>query len=675
MRLLRIFSACFLCGLSAIGRYGSADTATPIQLPIEVLGASGTTRTVTITLTADQASQVSGLWLQVHGLGYADKASIQVNNSGWVALDNNTVQVAEPGKSYGGIGGGFATLKLTVPLPSGLVVAGDNTLSFRFNGTDGVSMGFRVLAFNFVTVTGSPLLPKDRFVQENPNTWQPPLNTPADIAQGKALWHTAMLTLSPRQGEPTIRAHCDDCHAQDGRDLKYFNYSNFSIIERSKFHGLAERQGQQIASYIRSLPVPSPGRPWNPPYQPGPGMDAQPVANWAAGAGLEWALDRDADVLPYLFPNGVTQDAVATGKTVNLREIPIAFQLPDWNHWLPVVFPGDGWGADFLDSDLWKKYAGKGGGPAEWNFRSLLGGPKGAAYVHPGNLRGDLGYWSNDRHNFLLPRTEPPSRIAWSPEYSQKVYSTAQWQLVKMWEMMQEFNLEGYGPRFWPGSGEARTWFVNLSFQTSPFMLKIPNSSNGIGGTGLTNEFFANAWYYLQLILDNGNRHNEGSDPIDWPYAYGNLKDLNALSGVAEPMRMTLWLIKGMQNADNGIGPEMAYKGWNTRDVADVSRLVHYSWEPMWKDTPAEQRRQICQAMLGTWFEKTKRYTPDQYYRGGLAAPDYVPTANADGSWGDRVWYMIPKFRSYGVDATLLNSLCDWAQTVWPKADWNSLKG
>ena len=60
-------------------------------------------------------------------------------------------------------------------------------------------------------------------------------------------------------------------------------------------------EGQQIASYIRSLPVPSPGRPWNPPYQPGPGLDRQPVANWAAGAGLAWALDNDSGTLPFIF--------------------------------------------------------------------------------------------------------------------------------------------------------------------------------------------------------------------------------------------------------------------------------------------------------------------------------------------------------------------------------------
>ena len=118
---------------------------------------------------------------------------------------------------------------------------------------------------------------------------------------------------------------------------------------RSRFHGLSEQQGQQIASYIRSLPVPSPGRPWNPPYQPGPGLDAQPVVNWAAGAGLAWVLDNDSGTLPFLFgsnmdraiphPQGaaakelewsalvprITREPFRPDGNLNPREIPICY--------------------------------------------------------------------------------------------------------------------------------------------------------------------------------------------------------------------------------------------------------------------------------------------------------------------------------------------------------------
>ena len=91
-------------------------------------------------------------------------------------------------------------------------------------------------------------------------TWEPPFRDPKNISAGRSLWHDANLVASGLAKAPTIRSHCSDCHAQDGRGLKYFNFSNASIIARSVFHGLSELQGRQIASYIRSLPFTNPGQ-------------------------------------------------------------------------------------------------------------------------------------------------------------------------------------------------------------------------------------------------------------------------------------------------------------------------------------------------------------------------------------------------------------------------------
>ena len=343
--------------------------AAPILLPVEVLGNDGTTVSRAFTLQATAAASVRSLWLQIHGLRYADQGSIQVNNSTWIPLNNNTVSVAEPGKTFGGIGGGFATLVMTIPLPDVTVQGGENTIRFRFNRSDGVVSSYRVLAWNFLTTEGKKILPPQSFVEDAPESWTPPLPDAAAVQTGRELWHTAQLAANNFPNSPKIQARCADCHAQDGRDLKYFNYSNASIVSRARFHGLSELQSEQIASYIRSLPLPNPGRPWNPPYQPGPGVDAQPVSNWAAGAGLSWVLDHDTDALPYL----VHQQADAANPAVralnahelaaqitpaifrpdgnlNAREVPIALQLPDWNQWLPRVHPKDAWGPAFSES-------------------------------------------------------------------------------------------------------------------------------------------------------------------------------------------------------------------------------------------------------------------------------------------------------------------------------------
>src|SRR5215471_3436915 len=292
-------SAVAACALGLL-LCGSASAQRQIMLPVEVVGEDGTMAAVTVEIPAGRAREVRSLRMQIHNLAYAGMVSVQVNSGAWMPLSNETAAVAEPGKSYGGIGGGFSTHQVTLPLPADSVAAGANIIRFRFNRSDGVASGFRVLAFNFLDGASNALLPPAAFAQDDPQTWTPPQPGADAIRAGKQLWQNAPLTPGEFKSTPMIRARCADCHARDGRDLKYFCFSNASIIARSRFHGLSEQEGKQIASYIRSLDVPSPGRPWNPPYQPGPGLDSKPAANWAAGAGLEWVLENDTAALEFL---------------------------------------------------------------------------------------------------------------------------------------------------------------------------------------------------------------------------------------------------------------------------------------------------------------------------------------------------------------------------------------
>ena len=162
---------------------------------------------------------------------------------------------------------------------------------------------------------GDDLLDATTFTWEDPATWTPPAgyDNQSDIDAGEALWNQRNL-LSGSHHIGSIEASCADCHAEDGRDVQYFAYSNESIINRSEFHNLTTEQGKQIAAYIRSYDLydvddghhyDPPGRPWTPVYQPGPSSVASrneddprtvgtPIHEmpsggsqyWAAGAGL-----------------------------------------------------------------------------------------------------------------------------------------------------------------------------------------------------------------------------------------------------------------------------------------------------------------------------------------------------------------------------------------------------
>ncbi len=649
----------------------------PVRLPLEVLGAAGTTYDATVYYHPGTAvRQITGLWMQVHGLSYPNKASIQINNGPWINLNNSTVRITEPEKSYGGIGGAYATIRLTLPLAPGAIVDGRNILRFRFNGTDGLSMGYRVLAFNFLNQFGQKMLPASTFIQDDPNTWQPPYRNPDLIAQGRNLWTTATLIESPLSPNKHIQAKCADCHARDGRDLKYFNYSNKAIIERSVFHGLTKQQGLLIASYVRSLPTPHPGRPWNPPYQPGPGLDSRPASEWAAGAGLDWVLDKDSDMLAYLFPHGISKSAVATTKTLNVRELPIALQLLDWNRWLPRIHPKDAWGSEFVNSNLLTMYDGSGGGSAKWNLRANLSDPNRGDYISSG-LKDDLDSWDVERRQFIATKNNiDPS--AWTPEWAEKIYSTGLWQMVKEWELLQEFALEDYGQDIFGPTGETRTWPNGIPFVISPFMMgiRVESGAGPLSLFTLTSDYLSNAWYQIQAIVNSGNRQPAASYPVDWGYLYSFVMNLNQSSTAPGALRLTSLMVKAMQNADNGIGPDDYLNGWNFKDAADISKLtLGGRWAGLWQGIDTKTQRAIVTAVVQTWFDKARQYTPAQYYASEIVDPNELPGNNPEGGpWIDRMWYMIPNMRALGVDGTLLNSICDWAQTIWPHANWASLK-
>ena len=144
---------------------------------------------------------------------------------------------------------------MTMNLPAGVVQSGANTINFRFNQTDGRVSGFRVLAFKFKPPMEPSSSPTRLLSTTIPIRWQPPSTAASDIAAGQTLWRTAALTIpvSPRAGPQPILAHCTDCHAQDGRDLKYFNYSNNSIQTRAVVPWADSAAGQsdrQLHSHI-----------------------------------------------------------------------------------------------------------------------------------------------------------------------------------------------------------------------------------------------------------------------------------------------------------------------------------------------------------------------------------------------------------------------------------------
>jgi hypothetical protein len=513
---------------------------------------------------------------------------------------------------------------------------------------------------------------------------------------------------SSRPNSPRIRATCADCHAQDGRDLKYFNFSNASIIARSRFHGLSALQGEQIASYIRSLSLPHPGRPWNPPYQPGPGLDLEPASNWSAGAGLAWVLPNDADALPYLVLKQTHEPTVAQpfqtvlrgappssanlsaadlhalipqitpnlfrpDGNLNPREIPISLQLPDWSQWLPRIHPKDAWGTAFTQSEFAAIYGEENAKRAkptskQPSLRTILTVAAASASADSAyaNVAPAFAHWSQARRTFLARYTK--SKAAWTPDLAEKVYSTQLWQLVKAWELTQEFSLESQGRAVLGQSADARAWGNTIPANTAPSATHIPNGSSGIGGSALTNEYLSASWYHLQIILNSGTHRRRDRSPVDWPYLIGHFRDLNALSRHPEPVRLLVAVTKSFQSSDPRHGPDDFADGWRPDRSVDPRILVSAPWDSYFKPFPFEIRRALTEAVLSAWTDKTLQYPISQYLPLPVVHNNYSLAYGLADISGGQVWQALDQFRAAGVSTDLLARVQSWGQIYTDRA-------
>lgn len=642
------------CGPAATEVTCTAPPPT-ITLPIEVFGPAGTTSSVTFELPSAPTGAV--LWLQVHGLRYQTEASVQVNNSVWLPLATPGVTVQGLGAAYGGIGGGFATLSMTVPLPAGVLVAGVNTVSFRFNGTDGVSSGYRVLALN-LQVSGVNVLPASNFITTNLATWTAPLNDAADIAAGLSLWQSAALADPASGAMIPIKAHCADCHAEDGRDLKYFNYSNLSIETRATFHGLTALQGQQIASYIRSLTTPAPGLPWNPPYQPGPGLDSQPVSNWAAGAGLAAVLSNDAALQPYL-------SNMAATAYLNPRETPLPLQFPDWNSWLPRIHPMDAF-TTFTASPLFATYG---------TLRTVLAPATPAAYR---TASGYFTNWHNQYETFLGATAVPTANWA-------AVQSVLQWKMVKHWEMNQDFGLEAMASAIFP-KPNLRAWIDNEAFLSEPGAEKIPvTAPQFANGTQAAWEYFENDWNSVQLVLNDGQGTQSASSPLDYSYVRADVKDLSLDTGNTTQAMLELYVMtKALQeNTLIGVGPQGGYLGGFQPESTDPLPLGNGGFQSNWTGYPALLQATLTTQYVQAWINQISTYTPAQMYAGkdGNGRPWATATEDCSNistdpinTFGGEMWYALPRLRFVGVPAPVMAQVYAWFAKVYPATNWAASK-
>ena len=676
----------------------------PVLLPIEVLGSDGHTEAV--TLQVDDPDNLNRLWLKVHRPGYRDqltnprrgaKASVRLNGGPWIDLTNETATVDEPGASFGGIGGEARTVRFSVPVQG--VQQGANTVTFRFNGTDGLTSGYRVLALNFLSggPQGAKALPQSTFEQDDPADWQPPLSSPSDIEEGERLWHEAEIYNSDLQDATDLAVSCAGCHAEDGSDLKYFAYSNKSIQARAEFHGLTTQQGRQIASYIRSLELrrdngttyEAPGRPWNPPYQPGPGLDDQPVEEWAAGVGLEGVLEDDADMLSSIFPGGITKEAIAPDQTMSVTEQPIAMQLPDWNDWLPEIHPEDVWGDYFTETATIESDP-----PGAWRDDVLghyqvlserLENEGVSSLIQRGDLDNLVGRLTEAGIQFFL-QNGGFSRKPRNMRREEVAQSIRHWTVVKLWEISQKHSLGDEAPQIYGENGDERSWLgqARSVFELAPD-LAADNGRSFRYQTRFAGKHSSTAWYQLQILLNTGNGSGGPIQPVDWSYHPAHVNGLYAkVRGPAHPLRQTQAYAKLLQLYHTEAGLDGPF---NIRQLHPVNYVLGGKYANVFETMAPSVRPQVYGALLGALMDEMDRFSESEWqahrdendlrpanYRPRMVQGEPLASVHHQGRYADAWYSMIPIFDEDGVDADVLNRVVDWGEMMWPRGDWDAVR-
>ncbi|SEL91044.1 hypothetical protein SAMN05216359_12415 [Roseateles sp. YR242] len=511
----------------------ASGPTTALQLPLEVLGDglpnTPVVATANLTLDASGVSGASQLWFQCHRCGFFGapefeatrytptriKASLRVlggvaaasaTDIPWVDITDSTVTLADAERVQGGLNrGGAYTVRISYALDAATrarLVSGMNLVQFRFNGTDGESNGFRVIALQIRNDQGQSLA-TNAVAMDNIALEKEAGKTASDAATaGQALWSGQGLLMKSALTGRSIQAACASCHASDGRDLQYFNYSNNAIVQRSRFHGLSETQGKQIAAFLRyslqAVPHVAQAAPWNPPYQPGAGLDSRPLAEWSAGAGLDAVLDSPTLAMKALFGKTLDGSALALTQadvdkvmdatsTLNAREVAMPIQYPDWNAYLPAMHPMDIWPA--------------GGTAGSWETGATFAGngkldPLGTSrkiatwfqsHLNPNGVHGDWSHLTPEQRNEIKSMIQPwgfevyafagggrgghvasagqygaqvgaanlqklaassntaaePAAFTTNAFIERVVGSLFQWNVVQQWEWAQRFGLEG----------------------------------------------------------------------------------------------------------------------------------------------------------------------------------------------------------------------------------------
>lgn len=399
--VMTVAAVMLVVGFWALNAPGAAaQTHSDWGGPIPIRATSMAATTVSKTITLGEAA--THVWIQVyngsdvHGSG-DEKVAVRVNGGSWQPFTEANSNV-DCDSFYDYYGGCFIWRMDTYSFVlTQAFTSGSNTVDFRLTPND-LSNNAYIIGFVPLASDGQPATVSTDLTGESVNN-----GITGNAANGATLFSTQDLAgMVDHPGGPDMNASCQNCHMTAGaHDLAQFQFSQNAIQDRCEWHGLSESNCNDIVAYIdtkrttlvnddASSHTPTQW-PWDPPYQPGPGLAAGTSLGWLDGVGLEgvvhgvgsngysWTRGSYNDRKECLFPNGINEAAFTD--PVPMIDICIPFQWPAWIKWWPQVA-----GIDAFTGGTNSKYA---------NMLTHFSN----AYSHTGQqLWNTLGSFSSEAH-------------------------------------------------------------------------------------------------------------------------------------------------------------------------------------------------------------------------------------------------------------------------------------
>jgi hypothetical protein len=441
---------------------------------------------------------------------------------------------------------------------------------------------------------------------------------------------------------------------------------------------------------------------------------------------------------PYLFPDGTSATAVRRVVdrfgTLNMRELPVAIQLPDWNHWLPPVHPLDAF--DVSAAAIRQDENGRGVDAPffEYLYDRAVADP---SPVNLGELvqrmekwitRGGTCYtqsvttgpgWRTTNSLVMqavrlgdgvaagIGSTEC-SRVRHDPELNRPgelaKHGLIAWASVKLWEIHHTRGLEARGAGMTEpvcigsrcvDASEARGWVTTDRhdvgtnvFNRAPHYVAF-DSRHFTHQSEAVGRYDSSAWYHLQMILNSGYRRTA---PSHFPYTIDFIEELERTSGVPQDYRLWASIIKMRQTQTNGrygmeegldLRTAQPYRYYSNRRGDTRSRSG--VGLPLW--------RTLIETLLIDFIDDASRATRREWdAASGLSAvqdSDSREFSTCDRCWeslsdpvpfpdhtqqGLNTYRLIPRLRGMGVSETVLDRLIDWCEDMWPLGPWAGLR-